>query len=146
MIDDSECITCKHCHIAVGTKNAVLSRAFRGHSGKAVLLTEAINVSLDKPSVLLMDSGAHTIQEFTCAQCEAYLGWKVVRAHEQSEKWKEGKFIFELDAVNDIPDAAAACASAPQPAQHRKSAIMRMAQSLGHRRSKTDPSIQLNTA
>ena len=63
------------------------------------------NVALDPPSILLMDSGTYTIQEFICKNCEAYLGWKFVRAHDGPERWKEGHFILELDFVQE-QDAA----------------------------------------
>ena len=69
------------------------------------------NVALDPPSILLMDSGTYTIQEFICKNCEAYLGWKFVRAHDAPERWKEGYFILELDFIeeqeaDDADDAA----------------------------------------
>ena len=61
------------------------------------------NVALDPPSILLMDSGAYTIQEFICKGCETYLGWKFVRAHDGPERWKEGCFVLELDFVAAHP-------------------------------------------
>ncbi|RPD52138.1 hypothetical protein L227DRAFT_537246, partial [Lentinus tigrinus ALCF2SS1-6] len=54
------------------------------------------NIALDPPSILLMDSGMYTIQEFICKNCEVYLGWKFVRAHDGLERCKEGHFILEL--------------------------------------------------
>ncbi|KAI0366094.1 hypothetical protein BV20DRAFT_913228, partial [Pilatotrama ljubarskyi] len=69
---------------------------FRGHAGKAALFMVATNIALDPPSILLMDSGAYTIQEFICRSCEAYLGWKFVRAHDGPERWKEGHYILEM--------------------------------------------------
>ncbi|KZT64776.1 hypothetical protein DAEQUDRAFT_656357, partial [Daedalea quercina L-15889] len=69
---------------------------FRGYKGKAALYASTLNTSLSPPSILLMDTGAHTVQEAACALCGAYLGWKIVRAHEPSEKWKEGRFLLEL--------------------------------------------------
>jgi Yippee zinc-binding/DNA-binding /Mis18, centromere assembly len=50
----------------------------------------------DRPSVQLMVTGAYTIQEMSCKNCDAYLGWRMIRAHEPDEKWKEGKYILEL--------------------------------------------------
>jgi hypothetical protein len=37
------------------------------------------------------------MQEVMCAKCSAYLGWKIVKAHERTEKWKEGKWLMELE-------------------------------------------------
>ncbi|KAH9930460.1 uncharacterized protein BXZ73DRAFT_47596 [Epithele typhae] len=79
-------------------------QAYRGHAGKGVLLSEVRNVSLDPPSIQLMDSGAYTIQEFICKTCDAYLGWKFARAHDSPERWKEGHFVLELDLVAPLDD------------------------------------------
>jgi len=44
-----------------------------------------------------MATGAHTMQEITCGTCTLYLGWKIVRAHEKSESWKDGHYLLELE-------------------------------------------------
>jgi hypothetical protein len=44
-----------------------------------------------------MHSGAHTIREINCLGCSAYLGWKIVRAHELPERWKNGAYVLERD-------------------------------------------------
>lgn len=44
-----------------------------------------------------MTTGAHTMQEIFCGNCSVGLGWKIVRAHERTEKWKEGKWLLELE-------------------------------------------------
>ncbi|PCH44616.1 hypothetical protein WOLCODRAFT_53856, partial [Wolfiporia cocos MD-104 SS10] len=69
---------------------------FRGYKGKAALYTQVSNVALGPSSILLMDTGAHTIREFSCMQCASYLGWMIVRAHEAPERWKEGHYLLEL--------------------------------------------------
>jgi hypothetical protein len=47
------------------------------------------------------------MQEITCSQCSTYLGWKIIRAHEHPERWKEGHCLLELECLkaveNDIP-------------------------------------------
>jgi len=47
-----------------------------------------------------MATGAHTMQEITCATCSTYLGWKIVRAHEASESWKDGHSLLELENLH----------------------------------------------
>lgn len=37
------------------------------------------------------------MQETFCANCSTYLGWKIVKAHERTEKWKEGNWLLELE-------------------------------------------------
>jgi hypothetical protein len=46
-----------------------------------------------------MATGAHTMQEITCATCSTYLGWKIVHAHEPSESWKDGHSLLELEKL-----------------------------------------------
>ncbi|TBU28275.1 hypothetical protein BD311DRAFT_758736 [Dichomitus squalens] len=93
--------TCTQCRTRITHTARLVSTAYRGHAGKAALFSDIRNIALDPPSILLMDSGAYTIQEFICATCETYLGWKLVRAHDAPERWKEGHFILELDFVEE---------------------------------------------
>jgi hypothetical protein len=37
------------------------------------------------------------MQETFCGNCSTYLGWKIVKAHEWTEKWKEGSWLLELE-------------------------------------------------
>lgn len=90
---------CKVCRSRIANKKEVLSWAFRGFSGKAVLLNRVSAVTFDKPTILLMNTGAHTVQDFACKVCSTVLGWRIVKAHEWPEKWKEGNCILELNAV-----------------------------------------------
>lgn len=72
-------------------------------------VVDSYNVNLAKPGVQLMATGAHTMQEITCATCSTYVGWKIVRAHESSETWKEGYSLLELENLHlqtDLLDAA----------------------------------------
>jgi len=105
-------LICKKCGTCISSYNVLLplssippgSRAFRGFSGKASLFTETYNVTLAKPGVQLMATGAHTMQEITCGTCCEYLGWKIIRAHEKSESWKDGNCLLELENLNTQPD------------------------------------------
>ncbi|KAF9268890.1 hypothetical protein L218DRAFT_970140 [Marasmius fiardii PR-910] len=98
-------LSCKKCHSRVTSISFLLpleaipqnSRAFRGFSGKASLFTEIHHVRLAAPRVRLMATGAHTMQEITCLHCSSYLGWKINRAHDRSEQWKEGHYLLELE-------------------------------------------------
>lgn len=57
------------------------------------------NVTLSAPRVRLMATGAHTMQELACSKCSTYLGWKITKASEESERWKEGHFLMELETL-----------------------------------------------
>lgn len=78
-----------------------------------------------------MDTGAHTIQELTCTTCSSYLGWKIVRAHEFPEKWKEGNYLLELELLeNNFAQAETEYEDATREFMERLQ--------LGHRRTSTD--------
>lgn len=34
-------------------------------------------------------------QDVYCSKCQTTLGWKYIRAYEESQKYKEGKLILE---------------------------------------------------
>lgn len=42
-----------------------------------------------------MTTGRHIVRDIHCRQCKETVGWKYDKAYEQSEKYKEGKFILE---------------------------------------------------
>ncbi|TFK46624.1 yippee-domain-containing protein [Heliocybe sulcata] len=95
-------IQCKSCHAHITDMDFLLSRSFTGFIGKAALFSTTSSsraLVLSPPATRLMYTGAHTIQELACARCGAYLGWKILRAHEWSEKWKDGRFLLELAAL-----------------------------------------------
>ena len=43
----------------------------------------------------MLTTGLHTVCDVSCASCDVSLGWRYVRAHEPTQKYKEGKFILE---------------------------------------------------
>ena len=45
------------------------------------------------------DPVVHTVRDVFCATCSSLLGWKYDFAYEQSQKYKEGKFIVEKAMV-----------------------------------------------
>ncbi|KAJ7346649.1 hypothetical protein DFH08DRAFT_868933 [Mycena albidolilacea] len=106
-------LSCKQCKTCITSYNAVLadippeSRSFRGFSGKASLFTETYNVTLLPAKVQLMQTGAHLLAEITCTTCTAYLGYKILRAFEKTESWKESRFLLELAELENPyrPDA-----------------------------------------
>ncbi|KAJ7188205.1 hypothetical protein C8R46DRAFT_1054036 [Mycena filopes] len=105
------CRTCKSC---ITSYNALLplsdippeSPGFRGFSGKASLFTDTYNVTLSTPKVELMGTGAHLLAEITCSKCTRYLGYKIVRAFERSESWKDSRFLLELAELENPWDTS----------------------------------------
>jgi len=92
-----------------------------------------INVRYDRPSIQLMTSGAYTIQEVICLVCTSYLGWKMIRAHERSERWKEGKHILELEFVQELLPPPVQRGTLPEIETARRKRMRRAASIWGSR-------------
>ena len=54
-----------------------------------------INVSEGPKQERILITGLHTVCDIYCNVCQSVLGWKYEEAFEESQKYKEGKFIVE---------------------------------------------------
>ncbi|KAF3676037.1 Protein yippee-like [Capsicum annuum] len=78
---------CKFCKTHLALADEVVSRGFHCRRGKAYLFNKVVNVTIGPHEERVMLSGMHT---------EA--------AHEESQKYKEGKFVLERDRIIDGVD------------------------------------------
>eukprot|EP00898_Chlorokybus_atmophyticus_P004064 jgi/Chlat1/4659/Chrsp3S00437 len=78
-----------------GGCRAHAASADEGRAGRAYLFERVVNCSVGPAEDRLLITGMHTVADLRCAHCSRLLGWKYERAHEQSQKYKEGKFIIE---------------------------------------------------
>jgi hypothetical protein len=67
-----------------------------------VLLLFRINVSLGPKEDRMLTTGLHTVCDIFCVQCETNIGWFYEEAFEESQKYKEAKFIIELSLVDRV--------------------------------------------
>eukprot|EP00887_Chlorella_sp_A99_P007724 scaffold20.g7724.t1 len=75
------------------------AQAFQGRHGRAYLFSEVVNVVLGPKEDRLLITGLHTVADIYCTTCNTVLGWKYETAFEESQKYKEGKFIIEKAKV-----------------------------------------------
>jgi len=61
----------------------------------ASLLHSAVNVKLGKKEDRTLLTGVHTVADIFCVGCNDRLGWYYVKASDVSQKYKEGKYLFE---------------------------------------------------
>lgn len=54
-----------------------------------------MNISVGTKEDRQLMTGLHTVADIYCRDCRGVLGWKYERAYEESQRYKEGKFIFE---------------------------------------------------
>lgn len=59
----------------------------------------SVNVQLGPREERLLITGLHTVADISCAGCASVLGWKYVSAYEESQRYKEGRFIVEKAKV-----------------------------------------------
>ena len=58
-----------------------------------------MNVVVGAKKVRQLMTGLHTVADIYCNDCREVLGWKYERAYEETQKYKEGKFIFEKSKI-----------------------------------------------
>mmetsp|Transcript_22519 Transcript_22519/g.30140 ORF Transcript_22519/g.30140 Transcript_22519/m.30140 type:complete len:182 (+) Transcript_22519:96-641(+) len=94
--------TCKQCGIHLADNVDFVSKDFRGKTGAAFLFDKVINVFLGPESEKEMRTGLHVVSDVYCAQCSVVIGWTYLRAYEQDQKYKEGKFIIERSYLKPL--------------------------------------------
>ncbi|WOL18149.1 protein yippee-like [Canna indica] len=87
--------SCSNCQNPVCLHDDIISKSFFAASGRAYLFSHAMNIALGPKEDRHLITGIHTVADIYCGECNQVLGWKYVRAYEASQKYKEGKFIFE---------------------------------------------------
>ena len=70
-------------------------QAFQGRHGRAYLFNSMVNQTLGPKEDRILITGLHTVCDIYCNCCHSILGWKYEEAFEESQKYKEGKFIIE---------------------------------------------------
>ncbi|KAF0889967.1 hypothetical protein E2562_034423 [Oryza meyeriana var. granulata] len=70
-----------------------------GRNGRAFLFSHAMNVVVGAKEDRQLMTGLHTVADIYCNDCREVLGWKYERAYEETQKYKEGKFIFEKSKI-----------------------------------------------
>lgn len=77
-------------------------QSFRGQHGKAYLFENVVNINQGEASERHMTTGKHVVRDIFCRQCNSTVGWKYDKAFEQTEKYKEGKYILESELLVQV--------------------------------------------
>eukprot|EP00164_Ancoracysta_twista_P001720 GFYU01002254.1.p1 GENE.GFYU01002254.1~~GFYU01002254.1.p1 ORF type:complete len:117 (-),score=28.21 GFYU01002254.1:478-828(-) len=107
-IDAALIYTCADCKTHFASFDEIMSKAFRGRTGKAYLFNEVVNVTPGPLEDRKLTTGLHTVADVYCNCCNALVGWKYETAYEESQRYKEGKFIMEkakMIRVSEVEDA-----------------------------------------
>ncbi|KAL6883393.1 hypothetical protein ACP4OV_010807 [Aristida adscensionis] len=91
----SAVLKCRQCRVDAAPAAAILSKDFQGRLGRAYLFDRVVNITLGPKEDRHLMTGLHTVSDIYCNCCQEMLGWRYDKAYEESEKYKEGKFILE---------------------------------------------------
>jgi hypothetical protein len=90
---------------------------FRCKHGKAYLFGRMANVAVGAEEERMMTTGWHTVCDIFCVASGCNLGWKYLAAADETQRYKEGKFILDRREV-----LATTATAAPPAAAHPSAA------------------------
>ncbi|CAO3670140.1 unnamed protein product [Rhizopus stolonifer] len=99
-LNSTSFFVCNTCHAHLLEQSAIISRNFQGRNGPAFLVNQVLNITLGTKEERMLLTGIHTVADITCNQCQIKLGWKYLRALEEPQRYKEGKFIVERSKIS----------------------------------------------
>ncbi|TKC50506.1 hypothetical protein EI555_019136, partial [Monodon monoceros] len=86
--------SCAHCRAHLANHDDLISK---GSQGRAYLFNSVVNVGCGPAEERVLLTGLHAVADIHCENCKTTLGWKYEQAFESSQKYKEGKYIIELN-------------------------------------------------
>ncbi|KAH7423233.1 hypothetical protein KP509_12G045600, partial [Ceratopteris richardii] len=86
---------CRACHTHLAKLDDLMSKTFHCRRGKATLFLNVVNVVVGEYEEPMMTTGMHIVADIYCTQCNQNVGWRYEKAFDESQKYKEGKFILE---------------------------------------------------
>ncbi|KAI0339928.1 yippee-domain-containing protein [Trametopsis cervina] len=96
---DHPTFQCSNCSATLALQDELISKAFSGRDGRGFLMHSATNVRLGKKEDRSLLTGTHTVSDVFCLGCEARIGWFYVKAPDNSQKYKEGKYLLERERL-----------------------------------------------
>jgi len=94
-LDGPRIYTCGECRTHLTSHDEIISKSFHGRHGRAYLFDNCVNVTTGPAEDRRLITGLHSVCDIFCKRCNTLIGWTYSKAYEQSQKYKEGKFIIE---------------------------------------------------
>ncbi|KAL5160799.1 Protein yippee-like [Glycine soja] len=91
----SRAYCCFKCQNLVAFHDDIVSKDFQASNGRAFLFSHAMNIILGPKEDRQLITGLHTVADVYCSDCGEELGWKYIKAYEETQKYKEGKCVLE---------------------------------------------------
>ncbi|KAH8979128.1 yippee-domain-containing protein [Lactarius akahatsu] len=90
---------CSNCSAVIALKDELISKSFSGRDGRGYLMHSAVNVRMGNKEDRPLLTGVHTVADVFCVGCGDRLGWYYHKASDQSQKYKEGKYLLERERL-----------------------------------------------
>ncbi|XP_078155313.1 putative yippee-like protein Os10g0369500 isoform X3 [Carex rostrata] len=90
---------CRCCKVDSASHDAILSKNFSGRYGPAYLISSVVNFTVGPSEDRHLLTGWHIVCDVYCSCCQQLLGWKYEKAYDESQKYKEGRFVLEKARV-----------------------------------------------
>mmetsp|Transcript_57453 Transcript_57453/g.140219 ORF Transcript_57453/g.140219 Transcript_57453/m.140219 type:complete len:355 (-) Transcript_57453:363-1427(-) len=94
-LEGPQVYSCVECRTHLTTHDEIISKSFHGRRGRAYLFDNCVNVTIGPAQERVLMTGLHSVCDIFCKRCKTLVGWTYKKAYEQSQKYKEGKFIVE---------------------------------------------------
>ncbi|KAJ9563466.1 hypothetical protein OSB04_008626 [Centaurea solstitialis] len=108
----SRLYACYNCHNYVALHDDIISKDYvvqcmsfiivgrRGyHHRIGFLFSHTMNLVAGPKEVRQMITSWYTASDVACSDCGKVLGWQYVKAHNESQKFKESKFMLEKSKI-----------------------------------------------
>ncbi|CCD24351.1 uncharacterized protein NDAI_0D00370 [Naumovozyma dairenensis CBS 421] len=90
---------CRHCRTHLSSSNEIMSKDYRGKTGDAYLMDHVVNVIEGTMETRPMITGEYLVCDILCHWCKNLVGWKYIQSEMNDQKFKEGKYILELETI-----------------------------------------------
>ncbi|BFZ58023.1 hypothetical protein PYCC9005_005081 [Savitreella phatthalungensis] len=100
-MEDITILVCRCCGAHLSQSAAIMSKAFTGRYGRAVLVRTTSNVSVTGRSERVLSTGSHVVGDIACRGCDTIIGWKYM-ACPASQVYKQDKFILEEHCIRKL--------------------------------------------
>jgi len=94
-LDGPQVYSCGNCRTHLTSHDDIISKSFHGRHGRAYLFDQCVNINTGPSEDRNLITGLHSVCDISCKRCQTLIGWTYLAAYEQSQKYKEGKFIIE---------------------------------------------------
>ncbi|ODQ62158.1 hypothetical protein WICANDRAFT_87366 [Wickerhamomyces anomalus NRRL Y-366-8] len=90
---------CCYCRTHLSSSSLIMSKDYRGRTGDAFLMEKVVNIVQGTKQLRDMMTGKYLVSDIRCHQCGNLVGWKYHHSEVKNQKYKEGKYILELQTI-----------------------------------------------